>query len=423
LLSTELVKGNVAEVIYYLDANINATTQSRIESYLALKYGTTLGKTTAVSNYLASDGATIFWTGNTTYQNDVFGIGTDSLSGLVQKISNSANSGSGDGTGQSGKGNLVLSTNTDLADKSFLMIGNDAGPMVPVKTITSGSNNLIGAIRIDRFWKVNNTNNVGPVDLSFDTTGLGNLKGGALLSNYSLLIDNDGDGNFSTGVQSVYPATSAPFGTKKIIFSGVTLTNNVAFTIITVPSPNATLPATWLGFTAIAKKDNALLNWQTSDEINVDHYSVEHSLTGSSYLSVGTVNAHNNSGVNSYNFTHASLPAGIHYYRIVRVDRDGKFEYSVVKTVTISNNGANIEVRPNPVVGSTLTLAISTQQNSKVDIHIMSIEGKTIQQQSANLVQGSNIINMNVAALPSGMYMVQMILNDEVVTKKFVRQH
>ncbi len=412
--------GNIAEVVYYLDANINAGTQNKIESYLALKYGTTLGFKATPQNYRASD-SSIFWNANGGYQSDVFGIGTDSTSGLVQTKSNSVNSGSGDGTGQSGKGNLVLATNTSLKDKQFLMIGNDSTALTQ-RPITNLEAPFIlqGAIRLTRTWKVNNTGAVGPVDLSFDSTGLGELSGGAILSNYALLIDSDGDANYNTGTASVYYATSA--AGKRIIFSGVTLPNNVTFTILTVRSPNSTLPATWLGFNVVAKNDNAQLTWQTSEEINVDHYSVEHSLTGGSYVAVGAKAANNSTGINTYTFTHGPLSAGIHYYRIRRVDKDGVSEFSVVKTVNITSTGAIMEVRPNPVVGSNLQLAISTQQNAKAEIHIMTVDGKTILQQSSNLQQGMNTINMNVANVPSGIYLVQMVLNGELVTKKFIRQ-
>jgi pimeloyl-ACP methyl ester carboxylesterase len=412
--------GNIAEVIYYLDANINAGTQNKIESYLAIKYGTTLGYKAAPQNYRASD-STIFWNANTTYQTDVFGIGTDSASGLVQPKSNSVNSGSGDGTGQAGKGNLVLAAKTTMLDKSFLMIGNDSAALTQrVITAAEGPLAIQGAIRVGRTWKVNNTGNVGAVDLSFDSTGLGTLSGGALLSNYALLIDNDGDGNYKTGVLSAFYATSATG--KKIMFEGATLPNNAVFTIITVRSPNATLPATWLGFNVVAKNNNALLNWQTSEEINVDHYVIEHSLTGTGYIAVGAKAANNNTGVNSYTFTHGPLTAGIHYYRIRRIDKDGQSEYSVVKTVNITSTAVSMEIRPNPVVGSNLVLAISTQQNTVAAIHIMSVDGKTMLQQNTNLQQGINTINLNVSNMPSGIYLVQLTLNGELVTRKMVRQ-
>ena len=412
--------GNVAEVIYVLDSNLTALQQNKIESYLALKYGNTLGNTGSPVSYTASNGTTVFWAADATYQNDVFGIGTDSASGLVQAKSNSLNTGSGDGTGQSGKGNLVLSTNTTLGDLKFLMLGSDNATLAQ-SVIASGqaATVAVGSTRIGREWKIDNTGGVGAVDLSFDTTGLGLQAGGAVVSNYALMIDNDGNGNFNDGTLTFFTATSA--SGKKIIFSGVTLPDNAVMTIITLKS--SVLPAIWLGFTADAVDGNALLKWKTSDEINVDHYTVEHSFNGVSFSPVGTVAANNNSGVNQYSFTHTGLTAGAHYYRIRRTDKDGKSEYSDIKTVKITATGANVQVRPNPVVGTTLTLAVSVQQSSKTAVQVMSVEGKIILQQNINLNAGNNLVNLNISNVPSGIYLVQVKLADEVVTRKFIRQN
>ncbi len=409
----------IAEAVYYLDANITSASQNRIESYLATKYGMTLGYKANPTSYTASDGVTIFWPGSTTYQTDVFGIGVDSLSGLNQLQSNSLNSGSGDGTGQSGKGNLILTAVSPLDDKDFLMIGNDSTTLAEhIITSTEAQPAVQGATRIGREWKVRNTGNVGTVTLTFDTTGL-TLAGGNKLGNYLLMIDSDGDGDFTTGTTSFYYATSA--SGKQLNFSGVTFNNNVVFTIITQKVAGS-LPATWLGFTAQNVSGNALLNWETSEEINVDYYAVEHSTNGLDFNVIGVKPAYNSLGINDYSYTQQSLSAGMHYYRIRRVDRDGVYKYSDVKALKVSAVNA-IQIRPNPVTGSTLTLGISLQQSVPAIIQVVSVDGKVMLRTNTQLTQGVNTVSMNVAAIPTGIYLVQVQTNDDVVTKKFIRAH
>ncbi len=411
--------GSIAEVIYILDSNITANRQSNIESYLAIKYGTTLGTPASPINYTASD-STVYWPASATFQNDVFGIGTDSASGLVQTMSNSVNTGNGDGTGQFAAGNLVLSTPTALLDKRYLVIGNDAvAPTQSVIAAGGGPNVVVGSTRINREWKVANKGLVGAVNLSFDTTGLGNQAGGSNVSNFALMIDNDGDGNFNTGTLTFFGANSA--SGKKINFNGVVLNNNVVFTILTFKL-NSALPAIWLGFTAEAVNGNGLLKWKTSDEIDVDHYVVEHSFNGISYSAIGSVTANNNSGQNNYTFTDNGLAAGVHYYRIRRVDKDGKTELSGVQSIKIAVSGANVQIRPNPVTGTALVLAVSVQQNIKTTVQVMSVDGKVLLQQNVTFNTGNNLLNMDVTRVPSGVYMVQVQLKDGLVTKKFIRQ-
>jgi pimeloyl-ACP methyl ester carboxylesterase len=224
--------GQVAEAIYYLDGTINAAQQNKIESYLALKYGLTLGSGSFIANYTASDG-TIFWRANPVYHNDVFGIGTDNASGLRQAISNSMNTGNGNGAGLFRKGNLVIKARTPLANGSFLVIGHTTDGLVEQSTDLPA--NASGARRLAREWKVANTGNVGGVDMSFDTSGLA-LTGGTNLNNFRLMIDADGDGNFTTG--SVSTVAASGISGKKINFTNVSLANNAVFTFSTTAPTN-----------------------------------------------------------------------------------------------------------------------------------------------------------------------------------------
>ncbi|MEP6751015.1 MAG: T9SS type A sorting domain-containing protein, partial [Bacteroidota bacterium] len=414
----KFIDANIAEIIYLQDSTITPLRQNQIESYLAFKYGTTQGSTTAPINYTASDGTTIFWTANTKYQNDVFGIGKDSLSALLQIKSNSVNSGSGDGTGQSAKGNLVLSANTDLLDKRFLVIGNDAGSLAQ-HIIASGEANAlaVGSTRIIRNWKVNNTGAVAGVSISFDTTGL-NKQTGVAVNSYALMISNSGDDTYQ-GTLSFIAAASIT--NNKILFPTVTFANGAVFTLIT-NNVNVALPAVWLGFTAEAVSGNGVLNWKTSDEINVDRYTVEHSFNGVGFSAIGSVAANNNTGVNNYNFTDAGLTAGNHYYRIRRTDKDGKGEYSDIKTIKIVTAGANVQIRPNPVSGSTLVVGVSVAQSSKTNLQVMAVDGKVMMQQNVILAAGNNILNINIGSVPPGIYLLQVQLTDGIVTKKFIRE-
>ncbi|HMN29060.1 MAG TPA: hypothetical protein PKE45_12990, partial [Caldilineaceae bacterium] len=118
-------QGDVTEVIVYNSLLTTANQRQRIESYLAVKYGLTLGNTTTPVNYLDS-GSTTVWTGSATYQNDVAGIGRDDAAALSQKQSKSVNSGAlvTVGLGTIAADN-ASNPNTFAADKSFLVWGND----------------------------------------------------------------------------------------------------------------------------------------------------------------------------------------------------------------------------------------------------------------------------------------------------------
>jgi len=413
----EVWNGSIGEVIMFTSALVDAD-RNLVESYLALKYGFTLGTPGTPLDYKASDGTTIYWAGTDgTYQNDVFGIGTDIGTALSQSQSNSTNSGNGAGVGQNATGNLVLSVATPLTDLQFLMMGNDAGALSE-HLIASGEAPLqaVGSQRLIRNWKVQNTGAVGAVDLSFDTTGL-TLTGGSSLNNFRLMIDQDGDGDyFNTGTQSFVKPVS--FTGNKMNFSGITLANNSVFTIITQAA--STLPATWLGFTATLDRSAAVLNWKTGDEINVDHYTVEFSSNGVNFTFLGTVAAKNGSGVNTYSLRQENLPSGTRYYRIKRVDKNGTVVMSDIKSVR-AGSLSTVILKSNPILKGRIELNIDVPQNQNAVIRVVSLSGKVLVQQQAGLAGGSNAINTNVSHIAAGTYFLQVQLNNEIINKKFVK--
>lgn len=134
-------EGRICEVITYsakkADANLTQE-RNRIQSYLAVKYGITLGVNGTSQDYVNSDG-TVIWDVNTgvpandAFNYDIAGIGRDDASDLYQKQSRSVNN-AADGTGRT-QGVLTMGV-TDIYDtnsqnpntfgnKQFLMWGNN----------------------------------------------------------------------------------------------------------------------------------------------------------------------------------------------------------------------------------------------------------------------------------------------------------
>lgn len=390
--------GDIAEVIVY--SSNNATGRNKVESYLALKYGLTLGNGSNAINYTSSSGQ-IFWTGNTSYQHNIFGIGTDQGSGLVQSSSNSIRSGSGNGTGQNQRGNLLLSTASALSNQQFLMIGTDSGSLSEMTiTAANGPTAAVGSKRLIRTWKVQNTGSVGSVTLSFDTRGL-TLSGGTTASNYYLMIDNNGDGNFTTGTQSYVGATS--FSTTKVNFT-VSLSNNVVFTIITLPNTMIPLPATWESFIVEAHQDKADLRWIVSGDDNVDHYEVERSGDGTSFIQTGRLTA---TGNDSYEFTEQLL-AGTYYYRVRMIDKDGHYQFSPVRVIRITGQGLpQVSILSNPVQGSELILRATFSQPAIIRLRVIDRQGRLLAQKVLTVSAGGNSLTIDFPSITGGLYYLQ----------------
>lgn len=235
------------EMIIY-DNDLTALEIKRVETYLAIKYGITLtndndndataGETISglvtEGDYVASDGSTIIWdySVNTTYHNDVAGIGRDDASCFSQKQSQSINSDDilSIGLTEVAASNLA-NANTFADDKDFLVWGNDNGATAEAsKNIVDVPNSV--SERMTRVWKVDDTGTVGETELQFDLTGLGYSVADATA--FSLLVG---------GTATMATATVITGGTLNgniLSFTGVDLTDGQFFTIgtgITICGP------------------------------------------------------------------------------------------------------------------------------------------------------------------------------------------
>jgi uncharacterized repeat protein (TIGR01451 family) len=191
--TADLWTGNIPEIILY-PTNLTATQYSKVNSYLALKYGITLDQTSA-NNYLASDGTTI-WNGTTNSGNrfNIAGIARDDASALSQKQSKSVNAGLQVimGNGNTITTTNILNTSTFSADKSALIWGDNAGSVAAWTTTGAPPSRQIVA----RKWKVQETGTVGYVKVQIpDNSGTNGLP--AETNTIYLLADADGD--FTSG--------------------------------------------------------------------------------------------------------------------------------------------------------------------------------------------------------------------------------
>lgn len=178
-----LYNGDIAEIIVY-DRDLTATELQKVESYLAIKYGTTLGSNDAFwmagssspfgyagtsNNYLDSNG-NVIWNGvvNAGYGYNVFGIARDDSSGLMQTQSSSVNISPSDIL------TMRIESGVFASNSSYLIVGNN-GLTETIQTTTLPERTLR---MLNKVWKASESStDVGTVELEFDmsASGVANL--------------------------------------------------------------------------------------------------------------------------------------------------------------------------------------------------------------------------------------------------------
>lgn len=213
---------DIAEVILY-SRTLTAAERNQVESYLAVKYGFTLAQTGVDANDYTSSTGAVTWNrvANTTFINNITGIGRDDASALDQRQSLSINNRSMVTINHGTITGAFPVTNTDnpntfSADQSFVLFGDNLADTLVTTCSADGKFS-----RMARTWKAQVTGTPGDVTLSLK-------KANVPPQITSLIIASDPA--FTTGVVHVPIQDN---GTE--LYASCTLTNNQYFTFGTTP--------------------------------------------------------------------------------------------------------------------------------------------------------------------------------------------
>ncbi|MFT6503366.1 MAG: hypothetical protein ACJASQ_003501 [Crocinitomicaceae bacterium] len=416
-------------IIY--DRDLTAVEFHRVESYLALKYGVTLGVEGVSQDYNLSDNSVV-WTqsANNGFGYSVAGIVRDDNSALSQlkSRSSSGNSfGSYDDVVAIANGSNFNSPASFSANLSAFVWGSDGDSLYhsgnEISYATDNSETIQGILT--RKWKVEESGTVGTVTVEVDLSGtLGSESGLADndLLYLRLIVDEDGD--FSSGATSIAP-TSYNNTTDVAYFqhdftptSGTDSdpNNGLFFAIGSTNFSQAPLPIELSSLEVENEGCSNQINWATESEINNDYFSIERSYDMNDWESIGQVEGAGNSiGKKSYAFRDLDFPVnGVVYYSLIQVDFDGGSERSHAVAVN-GFCGSNLEpiIYPNPIREN---LFVETALDG--ELFIRDLSGKEIYLVKFN--EGKTAID--VSRFSTGTYIIIIELsNGDRYQKKFVK--
>ncbi len=195
---------------------------------------------------------------------------------------------------------------------------------------------------------------------------------------------------------------------------------NFSFNVTVVSANPITctpVPVILLSFTAVANKKNVSLNWQTATEINAQQYDIERSIDGVTFDKIGSVNATNNTSGSSYSFIDNEPFDGINYYRLKSNDKDGKYAYSNINTISFESAQNTTTVYPNPV--KDILYVDVNSQNKSVGIVVTDVTGRKIYE---GLHLNNSIIKIPIKNLHSGLYLLRIFDGTNEVNKKIIKE-
>jgi hypothetical protein len=181
------------------------------------------------------------------------------------------------------------------------------------------------------------------------------------------------------------------------------------------------LPVTIINFDGKKATDAINLRWITSTEINTASFDVERSYKSNSFTTIGNVIALNASTGAIYSFSDRDIAnAGEYLYRLKIKDINGSFAYTNVIKFSM------LEKKKMLVLSNPFTNNIYLEMpaaNGNAAIRLLDATGRIIFTSNIKL-NGTlyETINMNDIFIPSGMYVLEAIINGERFVEKMIKK-
>jgi len=398
--------GQMAEVIAYKSA-ISGTDRQKVLSYLSMKYGITLDN--SVGAITSSSGVSV-WNPSAAagYTDNVMILGRDDASTLDNKQVKA--SGIIDAFIDTKATTNRANTGTVTMDESFLTISDNNAAFAATGSLEYPSGLNIYS-RINREFRIENVNNFNNnFSIEFELT-----PSSISVSDLIVLIDSDGDfSNATTTTASLsYSNNRLTIGNLNI---GNFPTGTPIFLTVASISSNTSLPIKLNNFTAknIAFNQN-LIQWSTSQEENVSHFTIERSFDGMSWAFLKNQEAIGSSSGSRYSVIDPNHFSQKTYYRLKEVNTKGEAQVvsSVVVVSSQKQDEFNIRAYPNPS-----TDLISIEVNDFVENGVVEIFGYDGQQYLLPTIKGQGLIKISCSSLAAGLYYIKI----GSATEQFIKQ-
>ncbi|MDI1355979.1 MAG: T9SS type A sorting domain-containing protein [bacterium] len=381
--------GYIAEILIYRTA-LNDASRIIVDNSLSAKYNIAM----AANDKYAGDNA-----GNGDYDRQVSGVGQES-------------SGSSTSFSASVSGGLTMVATAGLDNGDYILAGHALAVNLPILTDVGGMSGTNNA-RWQRIWYVDVTNvstNIS-TNIEFDMSdgGMGAFTLGTN-TDYVLLYRAGQAGNWTE-----LTAASSIVG-DRILFNGITLTNDGYYTLGTKNFNQSPLPIELLKFTATLAENEVRLNWATATETNSDYFLIEKTMDGIHFEEVCTKKSSGNSAVlRTYSATDKNPYSGLSYYRLTEISMSKvSHPYNLV---TVNYSGSpNFIVYPNPADGK-LTVQTSCKASTILQLSITDVSGKECVSRQILISLDHESFDVDTYQLKSGTYWVSLRYGDTLLTK------
>ena len=152
---------------------------------------------------------------------------------------------------------------------------------------------------------------------------------------------------------------------------------------------------------------NVHLSWEiVSLETEIQSQSVEYSVNGSDWTSIGTVLPINkvDGSIEEYSFVHRNIESPVNFYRVKITDVQGQSNHTRVRLIRYDEDQspARLTIYPNPANNKITLSGIDTKELVHAQINIINSIGQIVHSQPCKAT------SVDVSKLPQGLYTVYL---------------
>lgn len=175
----------------------------------------------------------------------------------------------------------------------------------------------------------------------------------------------------------------------------------------------AALPVNLILFSG--KVSGAFINfqWEIQNEQNLNSYQLEISEDGHSFTPIASIKA---TGAEKYAFQYPFNKniANRMYYRLKKIDQDGKYSYSELLSITTPLI-SYVNIYPNPSKDY-IYIAMKPEASATATFQIINITGKVVYNKEMNTTSG--LITIPIMDIASGNYLLKVSNSNHVYIQK-----
>ncbi|MEO6550535.1 MAG: T9SS type A sorting domain-containing protein [Ferruginibacter sp.] len=184
-----------------------------------------------------------------------------------------------------------------------------------------------------------------------------------------------------------------------------------------------TLPVQLVSFTGKYSDGKAVLDWQTSQEINSDRFELLKSTDGQEFSKVASIPAAGKSNIiKNYGYQdNVTNNTNYVFYRLKQIDMDGKSTFSSVVKLSLTSHPA-FDIFPNPFTNN-FTVSFGAAKTSTATLTVQSSTGSLVYSTTIHVTKGNNSVLMNnLPPLQKGIYYVSVSNEDLKFNGKLQKQ-